>query len=190
MMNKPIVVYDACVLYPAPLRDLLMHLAITDLYNAKWSNQIHEEWITSVLTQRKDLNRTQLERTKKLMNENVLDSLVENFEHRIPDLKLPDKNDNHVLAVAIESSASVIVTYNLRDFPSKYLISHNVEAQHPDDFISHWFSSHPGIICSTIKTIRASLKNPPKTATEYLNILERQSLPKTVMKMRDFIELI
>jgi hypothetical protein len=28
------VVYDACVLYPAPLRDLLMRLALTDLYRA------------------------------------------------------------------------------------------------------------------------------------------------------------
>lgn len=190
MMNKPNVVYDACVLYPAPLRDLLMHLAITDLYYAKWSNQIHEEWITSVLSQRKDLNRIQLDRTKKLMNENVLDSLVENFEHLIPGLKLPDKNDNHVLAVAIKSSASVIVTYNLKDFPSEYLLSHNVEAQHPDDFISQWLLSHSEIIFPTIKKIRSSLKNPPKNATEYLDILERQSLPKTVMMIRDFIDLI
>jgi hypothetical protein len=33
--------YDACVLYPAPLRDLLMQLALTDLYRAKWSDIIH-----------------------------------------------------------------------------------------------------------------------------------------------------
>ena len=29
--------YDACVLYPAPLRDLLMHLALTDLFRARWT---------------------------------------------------------------------------------------------------------------------------------------------------------
>ena len=34
--------YDACVLYPAPLRDLLMHLALSDIYRARWSNMIHE----------------------------------------------------------------------------------------------------------------------------------------------------
>lgn len=38
------VVYDACVLYPAPLRDLLMHLALSDLYRARWSDLIHDEW--------------------------------------------------------------------------------------------------------------------------------------------------
>jgi hypothetical protein len=34
------VVYDACVLYPAPLRDLLMRLAVTDLYRARWTDLI------------------------------------------------------------------------------------------------------------------------------------------------------
>lgn len=48
-MTNFTVVYDACVLYPAPLRDLLMHLAMADLYSAKWSDDIHNEWITSVL---------------------------------------------------------------------------------------------------------------------------------------------
>jgi hypothetical protein len=39
--------FDACVLYPAPLRDLLMHLAVTDLFRAKWTDQIHDEWIVA-----------------------------------------------------------------------------------------------------------------------------------------------
>ena len=37
------VVFDACVLYPAPPRDLLMRLVLTDLYRTRWSNQIHDE---------------------------------------------------------------------------------------------------------------------------------------------------
>jgi hypothetical protein len=60
-MQKIIVVYDACVLYPAPLRDLLMHLAMTGLYQAKWTDEIHDEWIRNVLADRSDLKRTQLE---------------------------------------------------------------------------------------------------------------------------------
>ena len=56
-MQKDIVIYDACVLYPAPIRDLLMHLALVDLYHAKWTDEIHEEWIRSILRSRKDLPR-------------------------------------------------------------------------------------------------------------------------------------
>ncbi|MFM7513334.1 MAG: hypothetical protein ACKO3F_08210 [Cyanobium sp.] len=63
-MNRFTVIDDACVLYPAPLRDLLMRLALTDLYRARWSEQIHEEWVTAVLRNRPDLSRAQLERTR------------------------------------------------------------------------------------------------------------------------------
>jgi len=59
-----IALYDACVLYPAPLRDLLMHLALTDLFQARWTNAIHEEWMRSVLENRPDLRREQLERLR------------------------------------------------------------------------------------------------------------------------------
>src|SRR5579883_1598857 len=70
------VVYDACVLYPAPLRDLLMRLALTDVFRARWSNQIHDEWIESILKDRPDLKRESLEKTRTLMNSNVRDCLV------------------------------------------------------------------------------------------------------------------
>ena len=68
-MNRFTVLYDACVLYPAPLRDLLLRLALTDLYRARWSDAIHEEWIRAVLRNRPDLSRHQLERTRALMGD-------------------------------------------------------------------------------------------------------------------------
>src|SRR5579863_4356667 len=114
-----------------------MHLALTDLYRAKWTNEIHDEWIRNVLINRADLNRAQLERTRELMNSNVRDCLVEEYETLIPALSLPDPNDRHVLAAAIRSSASVIVTFNLKDFPEKIIKKYGIEAQHPDIFLNH-----------------------------------------------------
>lgn len=55
-MNKIIAVLDACVLYPAPLRDFLLHLATQKLYQPKWSDIIHDEWTRSLLKNREDLN--------------------------------------------------------------------------------------------------------------------------------------
>lgn len=49
------VLYDANVLFPAPLRDLLMHLALLKLLRAKWTNKIHEEWIRNVLKKRPEV---------------------------------------------------------------------------------------------------------------------------------------
>jgi len=119
------------VLYPAPLRDLLMHLALTDLIRAKWTEAIHEEWIRSVLANRPDLTREKLERTRQLMNAHVRDCLVADYEDLIPLLTLPDADDRHVLAAAIRSNADVIVTFNLGDFPPEALTKWGIEAQHP-----------------------------------------------------------
>jgi hypothetical protein len=40
---------DANALYPAPVRDLLLQLAVTDIYKAKWTADIHREWIENLL---------------------------------------------------------------------------------------------------------------------------------------------
>jgi hypothetical protein len=86
-VNRFTVIYDASVLYPAPLRDLLMRLALTDLYRARWSDQIHEEWTTAVLRNRSDLSRAQLERTRSLMNAHARDALVDGYQSLIPALE-------------------------------------------------------------------------------------------------------
>lgn len=189
-MANLIVLYDACVLYPAPLRDLLMQLALTGLYQAKWSQHIHEEWIRNVLKSRPDITREQLENIKTLMNQHAGDALVHNYEALIPSLTLPDKNDNHVLAAAIYSSASVILTFNLKDFPSSILDQYGIEARHPDEFISHLIDLSPDVICTATKICRKRLKNPPFDRERYLNNLKRQSLLTTVKKLQKFDSLI
>lgn len=189
-MTNFAALYYACVLYPAPLRDLLMHLAVTDLYRAKWTNEIHEEWITSVLSDRKDLNRGFLDRTREKMNLSVRDCLVENYHHLIPALTLPDNNDRHVLAAAINSSSSVIVTYNLKDFPKKIISEYGIEAQHPDEFIMKLFDLSAEIVCLAAKRHRISLKSPPKNTEQYLATLENQSLNKTVKKLKGYLDFI
>lgn len=83
--------FDACVLYPAPLRDLLMWLALTDLFKASWTYEIHDAWIRKVLADRPDLRPEQLERTQQLMNTKVRDCLVTGYENLIEKLKLPDQ---------------------------------------------------------------------------------------------------
>lgn len=182
--------YDACVLYPAPLRDLLMRLAMTDLFRARWTNQIHDEWIRNLLANRTDLTSEQLERTRTLMNSHVRDSLVTGYESIIDGLNLPDPDDRHVLAAAIRTRAAVIVTFNLDDFPAEALEPLGIEAQHPDEFITHLIDLNPGAVCVAAKRQRASLKNPPRSVEEFLETLAQQRLPETVSFLRNFAELI
>jgi predicted nucleic acid-binding protein len=172
--------FDACVLYPAPLRDLLLQLATTGLFRAKWSDLIHEEWIEAVLAQRKDLKREQLERTRQLMDAHAYDSLVTGYEALISGLTMPDADDRHVLAAAIRGRAEVIVTFNLKHFPSTVLEPYEIEVQHPDEFIGNLADLMPQAVCAAARTCRARLKKPTKTVEEYLAKLTGQQLPVTV----------
>ncbi|MBD2750406.1 PIN domain-containing protein [Microvirga sp. BT688] len=184
------VLLDACVLYPAPLRDFLIELAAARLFRAKWTLRIHDEWIRNVLKQRPDLTRSQLERTRDLMNQAVLDCLVEDYEELIEGLQLPDPDDRHVLAAAIASASDAIVTFNLKDFPVGTLHRYNIELQHPDDFLHYQFGlNHAGVVIGA-KNCRARLRNPPKTAADYLAILESQGLPKTVAELSEYADVI
>ncbi len=90
-MNTPIVILDACVLFPAPLRDFLMHLCVLDVFQARWTNEIHAEWIRNVLKIRPDLTERQLKRTRDLMNRHVRDCLVGDYQFLIDKLSLPDE---------------------------------------------------------------------------------------------------
>jgi hypothetical protein len=182
--------YDACVLYPAPIRDVLMRLALTDLYHARWTNQIHEEWIRSVLANRPDLTRSQLERTRELMNVHARDALITNFEDLIPSLTLPDPDDRHVLAAAIRGRVDVIVTYNLKDFPAQALSAYGIEVQHPDEFLMHLLGLAPGPVLAALRRVRQSLKNPPVSIEDYLARLERHELPSFVAQLREFQSLL
>jgi len=178
------VFYDANVLYPAELRNFLMHLALTGLFRAKWSAAVHEEWISNLIKNRPDITRQKLERTRQLMDRAALDALVEGYEDLIPSLNLPDENDRHVLAAAIKGEAQVIVTMNLKDFPAEVLQKYEIEAQHPDKFILNLIDQAPDLVMDAAETHRQSLKNPPKSADEFLTSLEAQGLPESVAALR------
>ena len=186
MSSNFTVIYDACVLYPAPLRDFLMRLAMTDLYRARWTDMIHDEWTRNVLKRRADLKPADLDRTRHLMNAHVRDSLVVGFEHLIPSVNLQDPDDRHVVAAAIHGGANLIVTFNLKDFPAESLKCYNLVAQHPDDFILDLLDLHPARVCEAASKHRRSLKNPPKTADEYLDTLLKQGLTQTVGSLRQW----
>jgi predicted nucleic acid-binding protein len=172
-------ILDACVLYPAPLRDLLLQLATAGLFRARWTDDIHAEWIRGVLQNRDDLTLAQLTRTKDKMNEGANCHLIEGYQPIIDTLELPDPNDRHVLAAAIRGRVDVIVTRNLKDFPAEYLRKFDVEALHPDEFIADLIDLSQTTVIEAVRIIRARLKNPPYSTRQYIETLEGLELAET-----------
>lgn len=182
-----IVVYDACVLYPAPLRDLLMGLACRPLFQARWSEQILDECFRSILKQRPDLNAASLARTREAMNRAVPSALVTGHERFATAVELPDPDDRHVVAAAVKSGAQLIVTFNLRDFPAEVLRELQIEAQHPDDFVLNLIDLASGAVCDVLREQAARLKNPPRSVNEVLDTLQAQGLVQSVAKLRELL---
>jgi hypothetical protein len=179
-------IYDACVLYPAPLRDFLMRLGLSGRFRARWSRQIHEEWKRNLLLNRPHLTRAQLDRTSDLMDRAIADSVVTGHEGLISGLELPDPDDRHVLAAAIRCGASVIVTFNLKDFPAEALARFGIEAQHPDEFVDNLIDLDMGVVLAAAQRQRAVLKSPPLSADQFLEILLNQGLVQTTKALSAF----
>ncbi len=134
-----------------------MRLALTDLFKAYWTDQIHEEWINALPRQGK-FTRGKLEQVRALMDAHVRDAKVTGYENLIEILELPDPDARHVLAAAIRCNADAIITFNAKDFPEAALAPYGIDLLHPDDFIYYQIDLSPPTCCSAIKNQRMALK--------------------------------
>jgi len=184
------VVLDACVLYPSFLRDLLIRLGLTGLYQPKWSATIEDEWQRNLLANRTDLTPEQIQHTAALMNKAVPDAMITGFEPLIDSVDLPDVDDRHVVAASVRSNSEIIVTFNLKDFPAPALNAFGIEALHPDDFVMDLFDLNRALVLSAVTTQRSNLRRPPMSVDEYLEALLRQGMAQTVKELSMYRLLI
>jgi len=183
---KPRVLLDANVLYGQTPRDTFMHLATDEVIEARWTNRIHEEWISALLERRSDLTREGLEKVRALMDRHARDCLVEGYEPLTETLVLPDPDDSHVLAAAIHAQAPIIVTFNLKDFPVVSLAPFSIQAQHPDEFLCQLLRDETTPVLAAIRGQRAQLRRPPRTAEEHLETLRAHGLPRFASALEPF----
>lgn len=174
---------DANVLYPADLRDLLLELAFHRLYRARWTNRIQEEWINALQRNQPHLSRQALKRTADVMTQAIPDAVIKNYQHAESNLNLPDPDDRHVLAAAIAGRCDTIITNNLKDFPGDILAAEGLTAQDPDTFLSSLYEQHPEVFQKAIRSIRARLKHPAYSVSEYLDLLIRRGLTNTTRRI-------
>src|SRR4051794_26768871 len=131
-----VAVLDANVLWSAALRDTLVRAALADLYRPVWSEEILAEMLRNLKRKRPNLNPARLDRMVHLLRAEIPDALVDGYQGLVPTMT-NDPGDRHVLAAAVHAGAEVIVTFNGRHFPAAACEPYNVEAQHPDKFLSH-----------------------------------------------------
>ncbi len=151
-------VYDASVLYPSLIRNLLMYLGTEGLVATRWTAAIHDEWTHNLLEDRPDL---------------------------IDTLSLPDPDDRHVLAAAIHADAELIVTQNLKHFPAEALTPHGIEALTPDTLICRLLEAEPAATRTAIEKLRASLRKPPYDTAQLLARLGAVGLTESTERLKE-----
>ena len=179
-----IVVYDANVLYPNTLRDLLIRIAQAGLVQAKWTSEILDEALGSLRRNRPDITPDKIDRLRGLMNAAIPDCLVSGYEPLIEGLKLPDAKDRHVLAAAIKAGGQVIVTRNLKHFPASDLQPWGIDTKSPDDFVLDQVGIDGRTVAACVRQIADARTQPPEGVEDVLSQLERDGLVQAVAALR------
>jgi predicted nucleic acid-binding protein len=178
MISTFTAVFDSNVLFGARLRSFFMELAMTGLFRARWSEDIHREWMTSV-SEARGIPIERLQTTRECMNTAVPDGSVTGYADLMAALTLPDPNDRHVLAAAIRCGASAIVTFNLDDFPLSELSKFGLHTVHPDHFVRDVDFLDPGVVSETARTDWLHYQNPPLSIDDYIEGIKKAGLPMT-----------
>jgi predicted nucleic acid-binding protein len=189
-MKSPVtVLMDANVFYGIRVTSLILHLAQTKLFRARWTERIHEEWIGN-LHRKTGIPREKLERRRQAIDHSVLDCLVNDYEALENIVSLPDGKDHHVLAAALKVRADCIVTFNLSDFPVAALAPLGIAAIHPDEFIIDVFDMSEELFIGAVGQDIRHYKTPPLTFNRYSEDLRKAGLPKTARLIEELKALI
>ena len=131
------VIYDACVLYPFEIRDILMVAALTRCFTLYWTDAILEECTRNLV---KDGKATEESMVRMVADMKALYPYatipLRDYESLI-NVMTNHPKDRHVLAAAVARGVNVIVTRNFSDFKPQSLEPYLIQAQHPDVFVRH-----------------------------------------------------
>lgn len=177
-------VLDACVLVPVALCDTLLRLAEYELYRPVWTSQILHETRRAIVEVHPDLDPSRVDARLQAMNQAFEDACVTQWDRLIDDITLPDPDDRHVVAAAIRGRAELIVTANLRDFPSNVLDPLGLHALSADDFLLDQLDLHPPTTIHLLHEQAADQLRPPTTIHQILDALAAAGTPRFAAEVR------
>lgn len=136
-------VFDATCLFSKHTRHLLLGYSVRGIVLGRWSRELLAEAAGNLAKKLRGDSLADLGTWLKSETDLVRDGLVENYKDWLDGLNLPDPDDAHVLAAAIASGATAIVTDNTKDFPTAYLDAYGIATATPDDFSLECINANP-----------------------------------------------
>lgn len=178
---------DANVLASALKRNMLLSFARAEFFRVRWSQKIMDETERTIekLLKRKNVPepRKGAARQRKNMCIAFEEASVEGFEMLEPTLVGINEKDRHVLAAALKTCASVIITDNLKDFPEESCAPFDIKPLSADNFFADCISLSPPDTMAVLRQMRERLKNPEITPERLVTLCEGEAMPKTALLM-------
>lgn len=168
---------DTCVIYPTVMREMLLGVAKTGLFEPLWSARILEEWARAA---RKigPTGEAQARAEIALMRAFWGKAEVTWRPSLENQLYLPDAADVHVLAAAIDGSADMIVTVNNKDFPKHLLAEQDLKRIGPDELLWQFWCDHPDQVRAVAETVLAEACRLSGEDWEMRPLLKKARLPR------------
>jgi hypothetical protein len=182
-----VAVFDACILYPFHLRNIVVQAAVDRLVEARWTDAIHDEWIRNLTVDVPAIPIERLQITRRLMTDAVPTAVVSGYEEHIPNVILPDPHDRHVVAAGIAAKATLILTWNLRHFPENELKKFGLRKMNPDEFLSELFDKAPELMIGSLANARRNLSKTRVSASDFISIVENQKLAQLAKRLQKYI---
>lgn len=170
------VVLDACVLFPTVMREVLLGAAAAEGFEPVWSARILEEWARA--TRRLPEGAEAVARAEiAAMRDRWREAEVAVRDELVAGLSLPDPDDCHVLAAAIDGRAGVLLTLNRSDFPTRTLGRHDVLLREPDGFLVE-LAGEGVDLASVVQAVRLRAEAASGRAQSVRPLLKRAGLPR------------
>lgn len=169
------VLIDACVLYPTVLREITLGVAARGLFSPFWSARILEEWGRAA-ARRGDAAVARAEIAA--VSDRWPDAVVTPAREIADRLWLPDPDDVHVLAAAIQGNAESLLTLNLRDFPTRILSAEGIVLRHPDTFLLEFFHADPDLVRAVVEGVWTRASDLSGEDLALRPLLKRARLPR------------
>lgn len=179
------VVLDTNVLVGALTRNMLLSLAEDGLFRARWSQTtLHQEFERTFIKLYNDGDLAARQRANIELA--FPEGLVVEDPGLMASLTLPDPDDRHVLAAAIQTKAALIVTQNLKDFPPESLAPHEIEAISTDDFLADCIDLGGIEAVAAFRRMRARFQNPQIDAEALILRIEQLGLGQTATMLGEY----
>jgi predicted nucleic acid-binding protein len=176
---------DANVLRGHLQTDVLLTLADEGAFEPRWSAEVLDE----VRRNRPPkLSEQAIDRRLNQMNQAFPRAMVSGYEHREPEMQA-DAKDKHVLAAAVHSQSTVLVTENVKDFNPPTTGPNAMRVEKTSQFLNQLVDDNPQRAVNAMNKMISRTDREPNSMSALIDKLaSQQDLKGFAQKLNSVVE--